>query len=377
MNSQKIEGDCVQFKENITTSSIQTDLISSDISACINQAVLGDIVSLETLYASTEKRDELLCKYPDVIGGEMEAFAFVPSMLHIPWLVVKSVSDNGDDDFNQDFQIEAAKLASEALDRVIGICVEKDLISLNTSTAENLALVDRLLGKSIKLPVENLTPNNLNDYLNDVIGPQIEYKLNYYVTSDEYDRRFVKHMCDLILEVVQNSIKYAESSNVVVTFNEKNIIVDDGGNDFELTSLKGERGGAKSWKRVKKNHIDTGSVEYVFHKKKHKFNLTKVNPHIKNIISNCSVTIIKEKVGSPWVSKSILSYDDACDAVFVDDRQVKMQSRRDSLVGAVRQLLESGKIVYVAVNDSEDAEQYIRLKIQPETAQGPNSPLVM
>ena len=113
-------------------------------------------------------------------------------------------------------------------------------------------------------------------------------------------------MCDLILEVVQNSIKYAESSNVVVTFNEKNIIVDDGGNDFELTSLKGERGGAKSWKRVKKNHIDTGSVEYVFHKKKHKFNLTKVNPHIKNIISKLLCNYYKRESWFPVGVKKYL-----------------------------------------------------------------------
>ncbi|KOO11159.1 hypothetical protein AKJ18_30540, partial [Vibrio xuii] len=103
---------------------------------------------------------------------------FVPSMAHIPWLVVKSVSDNGDDDFNQDFQTEAAKLASNTVAKIVDICADNGLISLNTSTAENLMLVDRLLGKTIKLPIEELTPNNLNDYLNDVIGPQIEYKLN-------------------------------------------------------------------------------------------------------------------------------------------------------------------------------------------------------
>ncbi|WP_053397293.1 MULTISPECIES: 5'-methylthioadenosine/S-adenosylhomocysteine nucleosidase family protein [Vibrio] len=366
LNSQKVEGDSVQFKDNVTTSSIQMDLISTDILASINNVVLGDIVSLETLYASTEKRDILLSGYSEVIGGEMEAFAFVPSMAHIPWLVVKSVSDNGDDDFNQDFQTEAAKLASNTVAKIVDICADNGLISLNTSTAENLMLVDRLLGKTIKLPIEELTPNNLNDYLNDVIGPQIEYKLNYYVTSDEYERSFVKHMCDLILEVIQNSIKYADSSKVEVTFNDKNIIIDDGGSDFELTALKGERGGATSWSRVNNNYIKEGKVEYVFQKKKHKFNLIKVNPSIRRIISNCSVAIIKDKIGSPWVSKSILSYDEKCDAVFVDDRQVKMQSRRNSLIKAVQQLLESGKVVYVAVNDNEDAEQYVRLKVQPE-----------
>lgn len=366
LNHQIVEGDKISFKENVTTSTIETHMLEKALLSINDNIVMGDIISLETLYASTEKRNQLLQKYPYIIGGEMEAFAFVPSTKNIPWLVVKSVSDNGDDAFDQSFQETAASLAASCLDGVIKAYIDNDFIMLNTSTAENLSLVHRLVGKTLKIPLEKLSDNNLNDYLNDVIGPQVEYKLNYYASSDDYDNRFVKHMCDLILEVVQNSIKYSGPSKIEVTFNEKNIIIDDGA-EYSLTNLNGNRGGATSWRRVKQEYIDTNKLTYSLSKKKHKFNLTKVNENINRIISDCSVIIVKEKIGSSWISNKVLSYDDSCESVFVDDRQVRMQSRRNSLVVAVKQLIDSGKIVYVAVNDSEDAEQYYRLKLKPES----------
>lgn len=366
LNSQKYTEENLEYKPTLTTSIIDMESISADIESRVCNSVIGEIISLETLYASTNKRDELLEAYPHVIGGEMEAFGFVPSLKDIPWLVVKAVSDDAGDEYDRSMQVCAAKISSESLSELINIFIDKLPIKLNTSTSKNLALVDRLLGKTLKLPMGKINPNNLNDYLNDVLGPQVEYKLNYYVTSEDYCREFVKYFCGLILEVVQNTIKHGGATNVEVTFNDKNIIINDNGNDYELTNLKGDRGGAFTWNKVKARFIYTHKVSYGYIKKKHKFSLTKINKNINHIINDCTAEIVRDKIGSPWISNSVLAFRDSCESVFVNDRQIMMQSRRNSMLLEVKQLIESGKRVYVAVNDKDDAEQYLNLQLAPD-----------
>lgn len=71
---------------------------------------IGAIASLETLYKSDSLREKLVGQYPDLLGGEMEAFGFLES--GSPWLLVKAVSDSGGDNFSREKQGEAARRAA-------------------------------------------------------------------------------------------------------------------------------------------------------------------------------------------------------------------------------------------------------------------------
>ena len=58
---------------------------------------IGSLASLETLYKATACA-KLIERYPELLGGEMEAFGFLES--GSSWLVVKAVSDSGGNDFS-------------------------------------------------------------------------------------------------------------------------------------------------------------------------------------------------------------------------------------------------------------------------------------
>ena len=363
LNSDAYFQDKTEYKGSKFTSTISAEFLKGSIDSEL--AVVGELASLETLMASSDKRDNILDRYPSILGGEMEAFSFVPSLDSIPWLIVKAVSDFAGDDFERDGQNIAAKNAAVMVQSIIGLYVSEKHINLSTTSSDQLFLVDSLFGKSIKVTHNEVNPSNLNDYL-ESLGSLIKYKLSYYLIGDEYGAVFVKHFCSLILEVAQNAFKHGAATEVTITFEKERIFIQDNGNDYELSNLLGAKGGASSWSKVKSNYVDTDIVSYSFNKKKHKFNLLKLNEDIDRVIRDCTAKIATGRIGNGWGNNGVLSFSDTCEAVYVDDRKINMLSTRYSVIEDVRAIIDAGKIVFVSVSDNEDAEGYKALGFSPE-----------
>jgi nucleoside phosphorylase len=355
LNSDSYHQDKKNYKATPYASSINARFIESKV----NNVVSGTIGSLESLIASTSKRDEILTIYPHLLGGEMEAFGFVPSLRAIPWVIAKAISDFANDDFDREKQITAANRAACVVKEMLTLYESEGHLNLNSTTSQNLCLTHALYGKEIKITTKEVNSSNLNDFI-DSLSPLVQYKLSYYLTGDEYGDDFIKYFGYLILETAQNSFKHGGATTCLIHFDEKSIFIQDDGNDFKLNDLESTegRGGAFSWSKFKKYFLDTGYVKYKFEKKKHKFKLVKANENITRIINECTASIVANAIGGGWENSQVLSYDEGCEAVYVDDRQVFIPSRRFSLISEVQRIIESGRVVFVSVSDSENGAMY-------------------
>ena len=362
LNSDSYDQNGIRYKSTPYTSSIN----SSFIDGKIENTICGTMCSLETLIAQTSKRDEIITKFPHLLGGEMEGFGFIPSLKSLPWVIVKAVSDFASDDFNREKQIIAAARSASTVQNLLSFYESEGYINLNATSSKNLCLTHALYGKQIIVTNKEVNPSNLNDYI-DSLAPIIQYKLSYYLTGDEYGDSFIKYFGYLLLETVQNSFKHGGASRCVIHFDESSLYIQDDGNDFELSGLSSYQntGGAFSWSKFKENFLDLGYVSYKFEKKKHKFKLIKANENITRIISECTASIVENAIGG-WANSQILSFKDDCESVYVDDRNVFIPSRRFSLVNEVKRIIESGRVVFVSVSDNENGTIYQSLGYGPD-----------
>lgn len=358
LNSRISKGKESIYKATQYRSSLDLSHVSKEINREIADSQLGKLASLETLLSSTSEREQLLQQYPYLIGGEMEAFGFVPSLKRTPWLIIKSVSDFGCDDFERSNQPEAAVSASLALRTLNELLISNALINFSISKPDELLLIDRLFGNEIRVLKKTIKSDDLNDLLNDEVGIIIERKLEYYLNEVGYDRSFLRYFCDLILEVLQNSLKHSGASFASVKFYPDKIIINDDGDEYSLDNLEGDNGGALSWRRIKSCAIDTNLVNYSFKKKSHYFEMTAANKELIDAVKNCTASIIPSTIGSAYSRQATLSYNEGCKVIYVQDSDIRMTSRRIALIHEVKRLLDEGKKVYVKVSDKAYAEEY-------------------
>jgi nucleoside phosphorylase len=362
LNSTSYHQDGVRYKSTPYASDINSGFIEGKI----HNVIHGTLCSLETLIAQTSKRDEIITEFPHLLGGEMEGFGFIPSLKKLPWVIVKAISDFASDDFTRERQATSARRAATTVKKLISIYESECYIKLNSTSSKNLCLTHALYGKEIKITRNEVNFNNLNDYI-DGLAPLVQYKLSYYVTGDEYGDSFIRYFSYLLLETAQNSFKHGGASKCVIHFDESSLYIQDDGNDFELYGLSSNQntGGAFSWLKFKENFLDTGYVSYKFEKKKHKFKLLKINENIRRIINDCTARIVCNAIGG-WANSQILSFKDDCESVYVDDRRVFLPSRRFHLVNEVSRIIESGRVVFVSVSDSENGAIYQGLGYGPD-----------
>lgn len=318
---------------------------------------VGDLASLELLLSSTDARDKITSDYPNIIGGEMEAFALLPSLADVPWLVIKSVSDLGGSDFNRDEQISASDEVSKLLPIIMPKIISDNNLDFNMSTSHSKLLLDTLLGGTIKIDRDSFSSDDINDYLNDMLGPQFMFKLSQYSSGVEYDEEFPYILTDFLLETAQNSFKYGKAKSVSVTFNRNNISIYETDKAYDTAKLSGGNGGARSWNRVKEMYIDKGDISYSVNGKCQKITLNKVNKHIKRIINECSAVIIPSTIRSGFITE-VLSSSEECEEVYVDVTEIFMSSRQMDIVGDIKRLVNEGKYVYISCRNESEVERY-------------------
>jgi hypothetical protein len=367
LNSSVIEKDSVTYKDKTYDSNLSIDDCKKDLLSISNTIKIGRIGSLEAKYASSDKRNHLLKQYPLLYGGEMEAFGFIPSVTSkIPWLIVKSVSDYGDDDFNQDHQQASALIVSNKIPNILAILSSIGLVNLKIISDDQLALKSTLLGDTLSVYRKNIPSDALNDYLNDHFGPDLLWKLKSYSTEPEYNEYFADDISCLLLELIQNSFKYGEADNVVIHFYCDKIVVKENGNPYDLNKLTGSNGGSRAWYTFKNKYIDNGSVSYRLKSNLHNFVFKLLDNLLIEIKSKCTARVRRNAVGSGYRSSGVLEYDESCKAVYIDVRNVIMRSRGIIIAQDIKKLMDDGKVVLVACK-SKQQEKDFRVDLGPDT----------
>ncbi|MGF6645800.1 hypothetical protein [Paraburkholderia sp. GAS82] len=324
----------------------------------------GPLASLETLLTDDVARNEILEYRIDTLGGEMEAFGFVPSC-RSPWIVVKAVSDFGDTDFSRESQAGAARIAASFIEPLLDVLVSLDALPAPRHTSEVAALEDLLMGATLRIEVDDSILVNLNTFLNDVIGPRIDLKLSQYCSAHEYGPSFARHFCDLLLEMTQNSILHGKSRLVELKFSAEKIVLIDEGREFDFEHLPSQsngRGGVKAWQRISDRYISKNLVEYDFLRKKnkniHSFSLLKSLAILIEAKRSCTVTFAPDAYNTIIPGKDVFLFDEKCDGLYIDVRPIRMSSRRIRIFNAVRELLEEGKYVLIACKDQEEVDEF-------------------
>jgi|GEM_PF-3244576 len=358
LNSSVMTGDKVIYKDQYTDSKLKLTFLNKELSEISDKIKVGPIASLETLFSSAQKRDELLQQYPSLYGGEMEAFGFISSIREVPWMIIKNVSDFADESFTRIGQVSAAASSSGLIPGIISVLVKNELLKLQFNLAPHILLINSLIGNTIKINKTQFNSDTLNDYLNDIIGPVVLYKLDNYCSGLEYQDNFSVSFCDLFLEISQNSFKHGMANKVEITFYNDCITVYDDGNDYDLHNLNGDNGGSRSWTNIRKKFIDSDQVTYTYNKKKHKFKLSKINEMLRDIKSKCTAIILPDKVNSGYLADHILDFNPECKAIYIDVSKILMTSRKMSITKDITKLIAIGKIIIISCRNNQQAEDY-------------------
>ncbi|MBY4715838.1 sensor histidine kinase [Burkholderia cepacia] len=321
-------------------------------------ALTGSMGSMETLYQDTKTRDLLIKQFPDLLGGEMEAFGLLPT--NYPWFVVKTVSDFGDSGFHREQQPDAARRAAETVQQLVTILSDDGSLPERKAGVPQSFLEDLITGNVLRLEVRELAVNELNDMLNDTIGGPLLHKLGRYVSAIEYDSEFPSLMCAAILELMQNAIKHGGANQATVTLHPTKIILEDDGALFDPTTLTGSNGGARDWRAVHERYFDNFEIKFTTRPiskdqgNQYIFALPKATSVLRDARQNCSMRIAPRTVGAHYGSRPILNFDEKCKVLYLYAGDLHMTSRRLSVAAAIRSAVESGRKVYLGCPSERD-----------------------
>jgi hypothetical protein len=345
-----------QSSIELTPSFIQS--LQESLAPCAIAALTGPIGSMETLYQHTESRDNLISKFPDLLGAEMEAFGLMPS--DFPWLVIKAVSDFGDDDFHREEQRGAAQRAAVTVLPAVTMLDDDGGLQKRKSGAAQSLLEDLITGNVLKVDARELAANALNDLLNDEIGEPLLRKLGRYVSAIEYDTEFPILVCALILEVMQNAIKHGNASQATVTLHPTKIIIEDDGKFFDPSTLAGSNGGSRDWRAVQQRYLENGGIQFTarsFSKRPgnhYVLALSKATSVLRDAKQNCSMKVVPLAIGAHYGSRPALSFDEKCQVLYYYAEDLRMTSRKIGVAKTIRHAVEGGRKVYIGCPSQRD-----------------------
>jgi nucleoside phosphorylase len=353
-NSRKDEPHGVTYKPEKYISSLAIpESLLENFTPLIYKRLLGTLASLESLISNGADRDKIL-KYDDeIIGGEMEAFGIVPSLDQIPWLIVKNVSDYACKDFSRVGQEKSAQTGAEHLPKIVSKIVEANELDIFPTEKDQLHIDDILTGNALALRRDHRSSDELNDYLNDIIGPLLAYKLERYSSTVEYEKTFPREMCRMILEIVQNSFRHGGSTRATISLSHSKITIEEDKESFDIRTISGTNGGAQTWiNRIEPKYIKTNQVIYTKKGNAQTFHLPRVHPGFRKIVLECTATIVQKTIRSGY-AQEIFEYNRDCESIFFDATRTMMMSRALSITDELSKILSEGKTVYLLCEDYE------------------------
>ena len=323
----------------------------------------GPIASLETHFASDAERDALLDQYPDLIGGEMEAYGFLADCGHLPWVVLKGVSDFGGDLTDRASQEQAAANAAKLLPTLIRLLThEVELPEPGHESPARQNLIEGIIGDTIVVTMP-AKPELLNDYLNDDVGALLERRLARYGDDEASDDSLRRALTNFILEAMQNAFRHGRASTADISFYETKVVVSDDGAPFDLAQIQGDNGGALAWRAFRDGHVVHGhaSVSYKRNEKSGRnlctFKFETLSEELRAARERCTATIVPGMIRSGRPT-GVLVYDPACEIIHVSTAGIRMFSRNLEIVESIIAELGKGKKVYVECGNNEDADHY-------------------
>lgn len=319
----------------------------------------GAIGSAELYLAADGPRDAVIDQHPDLLGGEMEAFGFLAELGDVPWIIVKGVSDYAGDETDKSAQLPAAQNAASFMSELLQALTESDVLAPPAATPPRSALIDAIIGESIAISRVS-DQAQLNDYLNDEIGPKLEQRLARYISDDSAQVGLHRALMKLILEIIQNTLRHGNASRATLTFYETRIDLHDDGRHFDFTSLSGDRGGAIAWSDFSTRFIETGMAAVTCKQASkntgnhYTFKIEQLAEALRHARNKCSANIQERSIGAPGGFKPILRYDSSCETIHVSVHNVRMISRGLEIVQAIILEIQAGKTIFIACPDSTE-----------------------
>ncbi|QNK70422.1 hypothetical protein [Variovorax sp. PAMC26660] len=364
LNVQHAQGDAMVPVLNRKTSAVRIeDALMADLRQRLGSAgpsvAAGPLASMETLYKSDGLRDRLVAAWPEILGGEMEAFGFVAD--NQPWLVVKSASDAGGSDFSQEFQTKAAAKAAQTLEPLLGALESHDQLAVTRPHEQIDWLRDVLSGDAVEFDARGVASDAMADTIEHELGQDIEYKLRRYAASSDYDEKFVQRLVDAILEIIYNAVRHGGANRARVSFDTTRLVIEDDAKAFDIRQLQGQHGGAIAVQSLLGAFEPDGRLRLTTGRSKtlsgnkYVFDLPRVSAALQEARVKCAITVNGSTIGRPYGSPEVFNFDPVCETLYYDATRVRMTSRRIALAAGLRPLLVNHK-VYVGCRSQEDAE---------------------
>ncbi|WP_459622960.1 phosphorylase family protein [Burkholderia sp. 3C] len=309
------------------------------------------MLSEEQLYKGTQAREELLAQFPAAHGGEMEGFAVVPSCHNksIPWLVIKAVSDYGDDEFDREAQDDAAKKAAQVFLRGL------PAIPLNDERKEAVqSFADVIRGHSFELRKDLLgNEGKLAVEVNHALRG-LDSVIDFYTGSESISPYLAQKLCVVIKELALNAIEHGRANRVRVNVLPSGVVFHDDGKPYLLENLSDEidgRGGMIALRAFQRDHVKQGKV--TIKSKAHakwangiQFDIDNPHPTLAGTKEKCRAEVDQRECPAIYVHPE-------CRDVYVDIRRVEMMTLALDTVDEFKPLLDAGKKLYVALTDPD------------------------
>ncbi|WGV18598.1 hypothetical protein QIY50_14030 [Pseudomonas putida] len=366
LNVQHFEKEQILQKAIFLKSAVDASRIEQTLNYLMSDVGVrchaGKLASSETLYKSDRARNQIIKAHPELLGGEMEAFAFLSERWK--WLVVKAVSDYGGDSFSRAGQSTVANHSAKVLPGILKILENSEVIPPPPESEEALRLKSLISGSVIEIRASSTSIEDLSMYLDRVIGDDIEFKLRHYISGGVYGDVFVQRLQDYILEIAQNAIKYGRSEKVSVSFGATRVVVEDDGDVFDINQLVEGRGGVRAatlfnrWNSQEGGITVKQSIGAGRGGNKYIFELNGIASDILNARKNCALRVNYSKLGSSLGRPKVFEYNEGCKSLYLDCTRFRMSSRHYDLADAVRPLIAEGKRVYIGCRDEVDVEFY-------------------
>lgn len=322
---------------------------------CKNVIAPALMLSVEQLYKGTNARDELLKEFPNAHGGEMEGFVVVPACDNklIPWLIIKAVSDFGDDDFERTAQSAAAERAAEVFIK----CLRH--IPTNANNKEKLdELTDVIRGRSYELRQELFDfGGNLAVQVNEALRG-LDTVITFYTGSAIQHTGLARQLAVVVKEIALNSLRHGRAKRIRIEVDPRGVSFGDDGLAYPLENLAAEaegRGGQQAWRGLKRDHVESGRLR-VNNEARSKwrnsirFDIENAHPNLPDAKEKCRADIDQRRRPAIYVHPE-------CSDVYIDIRLIEMMTLALDTVEEFEPLLEDGKRLFVALTDRDIREK--------------------
>ena len=364
INQLRFDGDEMKYVSIPRASPWHSELegIAEDVEAVTNKKVRhGTLASGEQYNGSTKVRTKLLTAHPHLIGGEMEGWDLVPDLGDIPWLQLRGVSDFAENFVGRINREIAVDTAADCLPPLVRTLEGRGLIEPASRGPETTSLLQVLSGNTLEIAAP-MDGGTLNYHLNDRIAPALVWRLADYSVGLPLSPSLPRVLTNFLLEISQNALRHGRATRTHITFHDKSVVYEDDGQIFDVFSLTGERGGKHALDEITIHFIENGSLAIQRQNapsgNRYTFDFLQLSARLREARRSCKIIVGVGQSAASHVHIGDLFYDDNCQALFFDGCEILMSSRLREITDDLREVLESGKQLFIQCADEHEKAKY-------------------